>query len=46
MKAYKFPDYDTPIKKGKKVAVVGGESMAMDATRSALRLGADEVHII
>jgi glutamate synthase (NADPH/NADH) small chain len=46
MKAYKFPDYDTPIKKGKKVAVVGGGNVAMDAARSALRLGADEVHII
>ena len=46
MKAYKFPDYDTPIKKGKKVAVVGGGNVAMDAARSAVRLGADEVHII
>jgi len=46
MKAYKFPDYDTPIKKGKKVAVVGGGNVAMDAARSALRLGADEVHVI
>jgi len=46
MKAYKFPDYDTPIKKGKRVAVVGGGNVAMDAARSALRLGADEVHII
>lgn len=46
MKAYKFPDYDTPIKKGNKVAVVGGGNVAMDAARSAVRLGADEVHII
>jgi glutamate synthase (NADPH/NADH) small chain len=46
MKAYKFPEYDTPIKKGKKVAVVGGGNVAMDAARSAKRLGADEVHVI
>ena len=46
MKAYKFPEYDTPIKKGRKVAVVGGGNVAMDAARSAMRLGADEVHVI
>ncbi len=46
MKAYRFPEYDTPIKKGKKVAVVGGGNVAMDAARSAMRLGADEVHVI
>jgi len=46
MKAYKFPEYDTPIKKGKKVAVVGGGNVAMDAARSAKRLGADEVHVV
>jgi glutamate synthase (NADPH/NADH) small chain len=46
MKAYKFPDYDTPVKIGKKVAVVGGGNVAMDAARSAMRLGADEVHVI
>ena len=46
MKAYKFPEYDTPIKKGKRVAVVGGGNVAMDAARSALRLGADEVHVV
>jgi glutamate synthase (NADPH/NADH) small chain len=46
MKAYKFPEYDTPIKRGKKVAVVGGGNVAMDAARSALRLGADEVHVV
>ena len=44
MKAY-LEDYDTPIRKGKKVAVVGGGNVAMDAARTALRLGAD-VHII
>ncbi len=45
MKAY-LPDSKTPIKKGKKVAVVGGGNVAMDAARSALRLGADEVYIV
>lgn len=44
MKAFK-EDYDTPIKAGKKVAVVGGGNVAMDAARTALRLGA-EVHIV
>ncbi len=46
MKAYKFPEYDTPIKMGKRVAVVGGGNVAMDAARSAMRLGAEEVHVI
>ncbi|MDD3839397.1 MAG: NADPH-dependent glutamate synthase [Clostridia bacterium] len=46
MKAYKFPEADTPIKKGKKVAVVGGGNVAMDSARSALRMGADKVYII
>ena len=44
MKAYR-EDYDTPIHCGKRVAVVGGGNVAMDAARTALRLGA-EVHII
>ena len=44
MKAFK-DEYDTPIFKGKKVAVVGGGNVAMDAARTALRLGA-EVHIV
>lgn len=44
MKAFQ-EDYDTPIMKGKKVAVVGGGNVAMDAARTALRLGA-EVHIV
>ena len=44
MKAFK-EDYSTPIKVGKKVAVVGGGNVAMDAARTALRLGA-EVHIV
>lgn len=38
--------YDTPIRKSKKVAVVGGGNVAMDSARTALRLGADEVYII
>ncbi|MFO7966197.1 MAG: NADPH-dependent glutamate synthase [Archaeoglobaceae archaeon] len=46
MGAYKFPEYDTPIKVGKKVAVIGGGNVAMDSARSALRLGAEEVYII
>lgn len=46
MKAYQFPDYGTPIKRGKKVVVVGGGNVAMDAARSALRLGADEVSVV
>ncbi|NLE05026.1 MAG: FAD-dependent oxidoreductase, partial [Crenarchaeota archaeon] len=39
MKSYKFPKYDTPIKVGKHVAVIGGGNVAMDAARSALRMG-------
>ena len=46
MKAYEFPRYDTPVKAGKKVVVVGGGNVAMDGARSALRLGAQEVSII
>jgi glutamate synthase (NADPH/NADH) small chain len=46
MKAYLFPDYDTPVKVGKKVAVIGGGNVAMDSARCALRLGADDVYII
>jgi len=41
MKAYMFPEYDTPVKVGGKVAVIGGGNVAMDAARSALRLGGD-----
>jgi glutamate synthase (NADPH/NADH) small chain len=46
MKAYKFPEYDTPVKAGHKVGVVGGGNVAMDAARCALRLGADDVYIV
>jgi glutamate synthase (NADPH/NADH) small chain len=46
MKAYAFPEYDTPIKVGKEVVVFGGGNVAMDASRCALRLGAGKVYII
>ncbi len=46
MKAYLFPEYDTPIARGKNVAVIGGGNVAMDSARTALRLGADNVHIV
>ncbi|MCP3923836.1 MAG: NADPH-dependent glutamate synthase [Desulfobacterales bacterium] len=46
MKAYKFPEYDTPMAIGKNVAVLGAGNVAMDAARTALRLGAENVHII
>jgi len=45
MKAY-LDDYDTPIKHSKSVAVVGGGNVAMDAARSAMRLGAEHVYIV
>jgi glutamate synthase (NADPH/NADH) small chain len=46
MKAYRFPEFDTPVKIGKKVVVIGGGNVAMDAARCALRLGADEVSVV
>ncbi len=46
MKAYRFPDADTPIRKFHKVAVVGGGNVAMDAARCAMRLGAGDVSIV
>lgn len=46
MKAYLFPEYDTPIKRGKNVAVFGGGNVAMDAARVALRLDAEKVYLI
>jgi glutamate synthase (NADPH/NADH) small chain len=46
MKSYAFPEYDTPIRVGKHVAVIGGGNVAMDSARSALRLGAEEVCIV
>jgi glutamate synthase (NADPH/NADH) small chain len=46
MKAYRFPEYDTPIDMGKIVAVIGGGNVAMDSSRSALRMGAEKVYIV
>jgi glutamate synthase (NADPH/NADH) small chain len=46
MKAYLFPKYDTPIVKGRNVAVFGAGNVAMDAARTAMRLGADQVRIV
>ena len=46
MKGYKFPEYDTPVYVGKNVAVLGGGNVAMDAARSAKRLGAENVYIV
>jgi len=46
MKGYLFPEYATPVKVGKKVAVLGAGNVAMDAARTAKRLGAEEVTII
>ncbi|MGI6225434.1 MAG: NADPH-dependent glutamate synthase [Peptococcales bacterium] len=46
MCAYDFPNADTPIKVGKKVAVIGAGNVAMDAARTALRLGAEESYIV
>ena len=46
MKAYQFPDSDTPIKVGKEIAVIGGGNTAMDAVRTSLRLGAKKAYLI
>ncbi len=46
MKAYKFPEADTPVARGRKVVVFGGGNVAMDSARTALRLGAEEVTIV
>lgn len=46
MKAYLFPEYDTPVIRGDRVAVIGGGNVAMDAARTALRLGAKKSMII
>jgi len=46
MKGYRFPETRTPIHQHQKVAVVGGGNVAMDCARTALRLGAREVHIV
>ncbi|HSK46884.1 MAG TPA: NADPH-dependent glutamate synthase [Coriobacteriia bacterium] len=46
MRAYEFPTSDTPVWRGRKVAVVGGGNVAMDSARTALRLGAEEVFLV
>jgi glutamate synthase (NADPH/NADH) small chain len=46
MKAYRFPEYDTPIARGQRVITIGGGNVAMDAARTALRLGAKESIIV
>ncbi|MDO8578004.1 MAG: NADPH-dependent glutamate synthase [Dehalococcoidales bacterium] len=46
MKAYCFPEYDTPVKIGKTAAVIGGGNVAMDSARCALRLGTEKVYVI
>ena len=46
MGAYRFPEVDTPIRIGKKVAVIGGGNTAMDAVRTAKRLGAEHAYLI
>ncbi|MHC1635082.1 MAG: NADPH-dependent glutamate synthase [Candidatus Methanospirareceae archaeon] len=46
MRAYKFPEYDTPIRIGKKVATIGAGNVSMDCARWALRLGAEESYIV
>lgn len=46
MKAYLFPEWDTPIKRGNRVAVIGGGNVAMDSARTAKRLGAEHVYLI
>ncbi len=46
MRAYEFPRSDTPVWRGRRVAVVGGGNVAMDSARTALRLGAEEVFLV
>ncbi|MGA1840107.1 MAG: NADPH-dependent glutamate synthase [bacterium] len=46
MKAYLFPEYDTPIRIGRHMAVIGGGNVAMDSARVALRLGAEKVSLV
>ncbi|WP_229596973.1 NADPH-dependent glutamate synthase [Pseudodesulfovibrio sediminis] len=45
-RAYDFPDYDTPVLRGRKVTVFGAGNVAMDAARTAMRLGAEETRIV
>jgi glutamate synthase (NADPH/NADH) small chain len=46
MKAYRFPEYDTPIAAGRRVITIGGGNTALDAARTALRLGAEESTLV
>ena len=46
MKAYSFPEYDTPIMIGRAVCVIGGGNVAMDSARTARRLGAEDVYVL
>lgn len=46
MKAYLFPEWDTPIVRSRTVAVIGGGNVAMDSARTAVRLGAEKVYIV
>lgn len=46
MKAYLFPEYNTPVHLGRNIAVIGGGNVAMDSARTALRLGAENVYLI
>ncbi|MBY9020647.1 MAG: NADPH-dependent glutamate synthase [Candidatus Lokiarchaeota archaeon] len=46
MKAFRFPKYDTPVKIGKFVTVIGGGNTALDSARTAIRLGAEQVTIV
>ncbi len=46
MKGYLFPEYDTPVARGKNVVVLGAGNVAMDSARTAMRLGADSVKIV
>ncbi len=46
MRAYRFPEYDTPIKTGRRVVVIGGGNVAMDSARTAIRLGAESVTLV
>jgi glutamate synthase (NADPH/NADH) small chain len=46
MKAYRFPEYATPVERGRNVVVIGGGNVAMDSVRTALRLGAETATIV
>ena len=46
MKAYRFPEFDSPVRAGRNVAVIGGGNEALDAARTALRMGAERVALV